>query len=196
MSQPESRNVTPPEAADAARFRDVIRHLGSGVTIVTSSLSGEPVGLTATAVCSVSATPPMLLVSLTTASHTAQGVSQTGAFAVHLLSYGGRQYAEQFASAGEHFRNINYSRASDKQVPLLDDVFGWFLCHVEHSVPVADHILFVGRVLHCQLKDNCPDPLLYFDRSYRKLAPGIQREAENLEPWGSAQDAGLPGFGW
>src|SRR6478752_1250224 len=198
MSRPEDK-VTPSIAgasAEAAAFRDVIRHLASGVTVITSSSkSGEPVGMTATAVCSVSATPPMLLVSLTTASHTAQGVMETGAFAVHLLPHSGRKYAEQFASRDLHFQGVKYALTSDKQIPVLADVLGWFLCQVENSLPVADHVIFVGRVLQCELKDKRPDPLLYFDRNYRKLAPAAERGAENLEPWGS-MDAGLPGFGW
>ena len=198
MSQPEDK-ATPSVAgasAEAAAFRDVIRHLASGVTIITSSSkSGEPVGMTATAVCSVSATPPMLLVSLTTTSHTAQGVMETGAFAVHLLPHSGRKHAEQFASRNLHFQGVKYALTPDKKVPVLADVLGCFLCQVEQSLPVADHILFVGRVLQCELKGKSPDPLLYFDRSYRKLAPGAEPGAENLEPWG-LQDAGLPGFGW
>ncbi len=197
MSRPEAK-VTPSVAgasAEAAAFRDVIRHLASGVTIITSSLSGEPVGMTATAVCSVSATPPTLLVSLTTASRTAQGVMETGAFAVHLLPHSGRRYAEQFASRSPHFQDVKYSPTSDKQIPVLTEVLGWFLCQVENSFHAVDHMIFVGRVLQCELKDKRPDPLLYFDRNYRKLAPGAERGAENLEPWGS-QDAGLPGFGW
>jgi flavin reductase (DIM6/NTAB) family NADH-FMN oxidoreductase RutF len=197
MSRPEAK-VTPPIAGastEATAFRDVIRHLASGVTIITSSLSGEPVGMTATSVCSVSATPPMLLVSLTTASRTAQGVMEAGAFAVHLLRHSGRKHAEQFASRNLHFQGVKYELTPDKQIPVLTDVLGWFLCQVEQSLPVADHMIFVGRVLQCELKDKLPDPLLYFDRSYRKLAPGAEPGAENLEPWGS-QDAGLPGFGW
>lgn len=199
MSQPEAGNAIPSAqgaSAEATVFRDVIRHLASGVTIITSSLGGEPVGLTATAVCSVSATPPILLVSLTASSRTAQGVAETGAFAVHLLPHSGRRYAEQFASRSSHFQDVKYSPTPDKQIPLLTNAFGWFLCQVENSLPVADHVIFVGRVLQCELKDKSPDPLLYFDRNYRKLAPGEERGAGNLEPWGSAQDAGLPGFGW
>jgi len=198
MSRPEDK-VIPSivgASAEAAAFRDVIRHLASGVTIITSSSkSGEPVGMTATAVCSVSATPPMLLVSLTTSSHTAQGVLESGAFAVHLLPHSGRKHAEQFASRDLHFQGVKYALTSDKQIPVLADVLGWFLCQVEQSLPVADHMIFMGRVLQCELKSKSPDPLLYFDRSYRKLAPGAEPGAENLEPWGS-QDAGLPGFGW
>jgi flavin reductase (DIM6/NTAB) family NADH-FMN oxidoreductase RutF len=193
MSQPEKAAAQPMEMSSA--FRDVIRHLASGVTIITSSLDEEPVGLTATAVCSVSATPPMLLVSVTTGSRTAHGISQTGAFGVHLLRHANRRYAEQFASRGAHFEGIEYSLAA-KNVPVLHHVLGWFVCEVEQTVPAADHVIFIGRVLRCELKDKLPDPLLYFDRSYRKLAPGAEPGAENLEPWGSAQEAGLPGFGW
>jgi flavin reductase (DIM6/NTAB) family NADH-FMN oxidoreductase RutF len=191
----EKRVMSQPEAqVPGAAFRDVIRHLASGVTIITSSLKGEPVGLTATAVCSVSATPPMLLVSVTTGSRTAEGIAETGVFAVHLLRHKNRGHAEQFASRGAHFERVAY--AMESKVPLLSDVLGWFLCEVEQTIPAADHMIFVARVVRCGLEDRLPDPLLYFDRSYRKLSPVAEPGAENLEPWGSSQDAGLPGFGW
>ena len=184
------------EGANAASFRDVIRHLASGVTIITSSLAGEPVGLTATAVCSVSATPPSLLISVTAGSRTAQGISESGRFAVHLLPHRGRHHAEQFASRRSHFDDVQFSRHPASNIPILSEVLGWFICAVEQAIPAADHLIFVGRVLECELTDRTPDPLLYFDRGYRKLAAGVEPGAENLEPWGSAQDAGLPGFGW
>jgi flavin reductase (DIM6/NTAB) family NADH-FMN oxidoreductase RutF len=198
MSQPENSLVAlqARRGVDAQVFRDVIRHLAAGVTIITSSVRGAPVGLTATAVCSVSATPPMMLVSVTSNSRTAVGIAETGAFAVHLLPHRARKHAEQFASRGEHFAEVQYSHLTEKRIPLLADVLGWFLCEVEQSLPAADHLVVVGRVVQCELKDSKPDPLLYFDRSYRRLAPGAEPGAENLEPWGSAQDAGLPGFGW
>jgi flavin reductase (DIM6/NTAB) family NADH-FMN oxidoreductase RutF len=183
-------------SADAASFRDVIRHLAAGVSIITSSLGGEPVGLTATAVCSVSATPPLVLISLTATSRTAQGVAETGWFAVHLLPHRGRRYAEQFASRGAHFEGVQYAKHSGGEIPVLSDVLGWFLCEVKQTIPAADHVIFLGGVVECELRDKAPDPLLYFDRGYRKLAAGVEPGAENLEPWGSTQDAGLPGFGW
>lgn len=183
------------EGANAANFRDVIRHLASGVTVITSSLAGEPVGLTATAVCSVSATPPSLLISVTAGSRTEKGIAETGGFAVHLLPHRERRYAEQFASRGSHFNGVQFSLHSQGEIPVLTGVLGWFVCTVEQVIPAADHVIFVGRVLECELTDRVPDPLLYFDRGYRKLAAGLETGAEKLEPWGS-QDAGLPGFGW
>jgi flavin reductase (DIM6/NTAB) family NADH-FMN oxidoreductase RutF len=197
MSQHENaKGSAQASGPDAAKFRDVIRHLAAGVTIITSALDGEPVGLTATAVCSVSATPPLLLISLSATSRTAQGVAETGKFAMHLLPHRGRRYAEQFASRASHFDGVQYARLSPSELPVLSDVLGWFVCAVEREIPVADHVIFVGRVLECELKDKAPDPLLYFDRAYRRLAAGTEPSAQNLEPWGSTQDAGLPGFGW
>jgi len=188
--------MSPHEEANATSFRDVIRHLASGVTVITSSLAGEPVGLTATAVCSVSATQPSLLLSLTTGSRTAQGIAESGKFAVHLLAHRGRRYAEQFASRGSHFDGLKFSQHSQSGLPVLSDVLGWFVCEVEQKIPAADHVIFVGRVLECEITDRAPDPLLYFDRGYRKLAARVETGAKNLEPWGSTQDTGLPGFGW
>lgn len=188
--------MSPREEANATSFRDVIRHLASGVTIITSSLAGEPVGLTATAVSSVSATPPSLLISLTTSSRTAQGITECGKFVVHLLPHRGRRYAEQFASRGSHFNGVKFSLHSASGLPVLSDVLGWFVCEVDQKIPASDHVIFVGRVMECEITDRAPDPLLYFDRGYRKLAAGVETGAKNLEPWGSTQDTGLPGFGW
>jgi 3-hydroxy-9,10-secoandrosta-1,3,5(10)-triene-9,17-dione monooxygenase reductase component len=188
--------AAPAQSAEGANFRDVIRHLAAGVTVITSSLGGEPVGLTATAVCSVSATPPSLLISVTAGSRTEKGIAESGRFAVHLLPHRGRRYAEQFASRGAHFNDVQFSRYSGTDLPVLTDVLGWFVCEVEQKIPAADHVIFVGRVLECELTDRAPDPLLYFDRGYRKLAAGLEPGPENLEPWGSPQDSGLPGFGW
>jgi 3-hydroxy-9,10-secoandrosta-1,3,5(10)-triene-9,17-dione monooxygenase reductase component len=188
--------AAPAQSGEGANFRDVIRHLASGVTVITSSLAGEPVGLTATAVCSVSATPPSLLISVTAGSRTEKGIAESGRFAVHLLPHHGRRYAEQFASRGSHFNGVQFSRYSGTDLPVLTDVLGWFVCEVEQKIPAADHVIFVGRVLECELTDRAPDPLLYFDRGYRKLAAGLEPGPENLEPWGSSQDSGLPGFGW
>ena len=189
MSQGEVGKEQQPVSPEL--FRDVIRHLASGVTIITSMGSGGPVGLTATAVCSVSAKPPMLLVSLNTASHTVEGVKASGAFAVHLLSHADKAYAEKFALPEHHFDGVSYRADQATGAPILNKALGYLVCVVENAVPVADHILFIGRVVGCGLNDKQPHPLLYFDRNYRKLSSETETPATILEPWGSAQDIGM-----
>jgi flavin reductase (DIM6/NTAB) family NADH-FMN oxidoreductase RutF len=175
-------------------FREAMGHLAAGVTIITSSFDGTPVGMTATAVCSVSAKPPMLLVSATTGSRTALGVEQSKAFVVHLLADHSQKHAEQFAAAGDHFAGIKYRRDEQTKVPVLHEVLGYFVCLVERTIEVADHMLFVGRVVECELKAPGRHPLVYFDRKYRKVA-ATESLPGSLEPWGSTHNFGLPGWG-
>lgn len=50
------------DLVDKATFRDGMSHLGSAVNVVTTIFGGKRHGLTASAVCSVSDTPPILLI--------------------------------------------------------------------------------------------------------------------------------------
>jgi flavin reductase (DIM6/NTAB) family NADH-FMN oxidoreductase RutF len=197
MSQLEPTAIPGPasqrEAVSAQAFREVMCQLASGVTIITASLGDVPVGMTATAVCSVSAKPPMLFISLTAGSRTALGVEERKTFAVHLLPHTRQKYAEQFAAAGDHFADIGYRRDPATGVPILEDVLGYFLCEVERSVVVADHALFVGRVMQCAVKATGQTPLVYFDRAYGKVTPVAELHPVNPEHW--AFDIGLPGWG-
>lgn len=177
-----------------AVFRELMGHLAAGVTVVTSALDGVPVGMTATAVCSVSAMPPMLLVSLTTNTRTAAGVERSKAFTVHLLNYSGRIYAEKFARPGDHFTEVAYRKHAITAVPVLQDVLGYLVCAVEQAVTVADHTIFFGRVLECELVDARRHPLVYFARGYREIAATPSAQAKSFEPW-AEHDAGLPGWG-
>lgn len=86
-------------ALDSATYRHVIGHFASGVTIVTADDDGVPVGVTASAVSSLSLEPPMLLVCLNSRLHTQRVMSRTGAFAVNVLAEDHGPLAERFAAA-------------------------------------------------------------------------------------------------
>ena len=53
--------AAPVVTADPEDFKEGMRQLAAGVTIVTTAVGERRNGLTATAVCSLSAEPPMLL---------------------------------------------------------------------------------------------------------------------------------------
>ncbi len=52
------------ELADKASFRDAMAHVGAAVNIITTDGPAGRAGFTASAVCSVTDTPPTLLVCL------------------------------------------------------------------------------------------------------------------------------------
>ncbi len=85
-------------------FIQGMRQLAAGVTLITSAHGGRRSGLTATAVCSVSAEPPQLLVCINQRAETYVTVQRSGAFAVNLLASDQHRLAEIFAGAGGNLR--------------------------------------------------------------------------------------------
>lgn len=157
-----------------SRFRRVLGHLASGVSVVTSlDAAGEPRGLTATAVCSVSLEPPLVLVSLDRTSTTHAALRASGVYAVNLLSADQRRLAVRFARAEPaKFRGLDH-RAGTTGAPLLDDAPGYVDCTVEREVPAGDHTVFIGRVEDARIRAVGDDrPLVYHLGRYGTLADG------------------------
>ncbi|HKP75308.1 MAG TPA: flavin reductase family protein, partial [Longimicrobiaceae bacterium] len=76
---------------DTSEFRRVVGHFASGVTVVTTLRpDGRPCGLTASAVCSVSLDPTLLLVCVEKDAVSHGCIEQSGVFAVNVLAGDGR----------------------------------------------------------------------------------------------------------
>ena len=86
-------------AADTGDFIAGMRRLAAGVTLVTAAHRGARSGLTATAVCSVSAEPPQLLACVGRDADAHDPIRAAGAFAVNVLASHQRPLAERFAGA-------------------------------------------------------------------------------------------------
>src|SRR5262245_62712299 len=86
-----------------------MRKVAGAVSVITTSTSdGERRGLTATAVCSLSVTPPSLIACVNRKTWVAQFVPDSGVFAVNVLSHVQEAIARTFAGqtgleAGERF---------------------------------------------------------------------------------------------
>src|SRR3979409_765350 len=82
---------------DQAQFREAMSRLGAAVHVVTTAGPGGKTGATATAVCSVSDTPPTLLMCLNRRSQTNPAVVENGVFCVNTLGAGGAAMAALLA---------------------------------------------------------------------------------------------------
>lgn len=153
------------------RFRDVLGRLAAGVAIVTSRQpDGSPSGMTATAVCSVSLVPPLVLACLDVGANTHRAVGSSGVFAVHLLAEGEAELARRFGGEGEEkFDGLAVSRAVTG-APLLAVGLGYCDCSVDRSLDAGDHTVFIGRVEAAGTRGpvGCP-PLVYYRGRYREL---------------------------
>ena len=118
-----------PEAAAAARrFRDVLGHFATGVTVVTSMSGGEPVGMTCQSFCSVSLSPPLVLFCPAKTSRAWPLMRQAGRDRVDppVLVVGVR------AAAGSEAEHLAGERLPLRQV-------GAGHAHVAHALDVDRH---------------------------------------------------------
>jgi len=148
-------------------FREVLSHLAGGVVIVTTrGHDGEPRGMTATAVCSVSLAPPLVMVCMSHEAATYDAVEQSGIFALNVLPATAERLARRFASGeGDKFSGLSH-QIGETGAPLLAEALAHCDCVVERSVPAGDHTIFIGRVVQVGRHERPSPPLLYFRGAY------------------------------
>ncbi len=152
-------------------LRTAMRHWASGVAVVTSRLGEHQHGMTVSSFISVSLEPPLVLVSLAQASRTHALVRESGVFAVSLLSSEqeavSNRFAGQIPDTEDRFAGLE-TAALETGAPLLVGSLAWIDCQLEQQVAAGSHSLFIGRVLAVRRFGG--QPLLYYDRAYRRLA--------------------------
>lgn len=170
-SSPAAHPVTPD--IDVL-FREAMGRLASGVVIVTCHVEGRPWGMTATACCSVSVAPPLLLVSLKSSTVSASAIQRSGRFGVSLL--GARTIeAAKFASRPGQPKFIDdYCGPSEpvgvSSTPVVRHAAAHVDCVVSQAHPAADHLVYIGDV-RAVLLQPADRPLVYCAQDYHGLDP-------------------------
>ena len=167
---------------DRQAFFEVMASFPSGVAIVTTlDADGVPRGLTTTAVCSVSADPPTVLVCVDLASRTLSALRASREFVVNFIGEGRSELCLLFASKEEDkFARVAWRR-TEAGLPLLhEDVLAWADCATEHELEVGDHVLFVARVRDGGVQPELEPPLMYYRRSWGVWSP--VHEADEPDP--------------
>jgi flavin reductase (DIM6/NTAB) family NADH-FMN oxidoreductase RutF len=143
--------------------------LAAGVTVVTARGEDGPLGMTVSAVTSLSARPPLLLACLRDGSRTLAAIRAHGAFAVHLLREEQHDLAVRFASpattASQRFAGTDPRRILG--VPVLAGTLAWSVCLLDDVRRYGDHHIVVGRVAAVHVGGG--RPLLWHDRRFRSL---------------------------
>ena len=100
-------------AVDQSEFRRVMGHFATGVTIITThDGDGNPSGLTANAVCSVSLNPPLVLVCVDKVSETYPCFDASHVFAINILSEHQEAISRRFASGRNPSVRMLWSRSA------------------------------------------------------------------------------------
>jgi flavin reductase (DIM6/NTAB) family NADH-FMN oxidoreductase RutF len=156
---------------DAATFRKTMRHLASGVFVITTRLDDRLHAMTATAFLPLSAEPALVLVCIHRDSDTHRALTQAARFGVNLLSQSQAALSRRFASKTlERYRFDDVPRfLGPGGVTFLKGSAAHVEVQTESSTAGGDHTIFIGRVTWAQ-SDPKFAPLVYHQGSHHGLA--------------------------
>ncbi len=148
-----------------------MRHVPTGVTVVTSLKDGEPRGITVNSFASVSLEPPSLLICVNREARSYLFISTSRIFCVNVLAGEQRRLAEHFSGKvrERQFAEIAYE-IDATGAPVLKDAIAHFDCELAHEYPVGSHSILIGHVLSCKARPG--SPLGYFNGGFHDF--GIQ----------------------
>ncbi|QIZ09013.1 flavin reductase family protein [Priestia megaterium] len=152
---------------DQQQFKQVIGHFASGVSIITVSNNGVDFGITASAVCSVSVDPPMLLVCVNKSTGTCHAISAAESFTVNIVNETQKELALRFARANtDKFDGVDFSYG-ELGNPVLGQTLATLECRVVEEVTGGTHSVFLGEVQMANAADG--DPLVYYRGKFGKF---------------------------
>lgn len=156
---------------DAALFRHLLGRFATGVTVITTRhADGQPEGMTASSVASVSLEPPLLLVSVDRQNVMHEALAQASHFVVNILAADQEALSRRFAELEQNrFEGVGF-HASRLGLPILDGVLAHIECVKDAVVPAGDHTVYVGLVTGGAVTDQ--RPLLYYRGGYADLSGG------------------------
>jgi flavin reductase len=153
-------------------FREAMSRLGAAVHIVTTAGPAGRTGFTATAVCSVTDQPAMLLVCLNRRSNSAPLLAQNGVFCVNTLGASESNLADLFAGrSGVHLEerfSVGEWTTLKTGSPVLATAVVAFDCRTAEIKAVASHNVIFGVVQGVRLGPSGP-ALVYHDRAYKPV---------------------------
>lgn len=163
---------------DAELFRQAFRRYAATVVLVTYFDRGaQASGMTATSMCSLSASPPSLLVCVNRTSRAHSEISERGRFGVNLLSVGQRSVALHCSRPGmdKRLREEWLTVDDGGGTPRLRGSLAHLECALDQTYEAFSHSLFIGRIERVWLNPIDAPPLLYHGGLYSQLESVAER---------------------
>jgi 3-hydroxy-9,10-secoandrosta-1,3,5(10)-triene-9,17-dione monooxygenase reductase component len=156
---------------EPARFRRVLSHLPTGVTVITADGVDGPVGMACNSFSSVSLDPPLVSFCPARSSATWPALRDAGGFCVNFMADHHEEVTRAFARKGvDRFAGIaHHPRARG---PALEDAVAWLDCEIRAEHEAGDHLIVVAEVVGL---DARPDgaPLVFFRGGYGTFTPRL-----------------------
>jgi flavin reductase len=155
-------------------FRDAMARLPAAVNIITTGGPGGRGGFTASAVCSVTDSPPTLLVCMNRTVSSAEAFRTNGVLCVNTLCGTQEKLSGIFAGATGVDGEARFEHGTWSPIvtgaPALDGALVAFDARITDMVEKGTHLVLFAEVEAVRLGGGADPALMYFARNYCRLA--------------------------
>ena len=156
---------------EATDFRNAMSLLTTAVNVITTEGAAGMHGFTASAVCSVTDTPPTLLVCMNQSSRSHAHFIQNKILSVNVLGAQHENLSNAFASSkfsSEERFKLGSWITLETGSPVLKDALASFDCEIEQIQQMGTHSIFICKVVAIQQSQQ-EESLVYFNRTYHHV---------------------------
>lgn len=154
-------------------FREAMSRFGAAVNLITTDGRAGRHGMIASAVCSVTDTPPMVLLCVNRSSRANEKLKINRTLCVNILSANHKHLSDRFSdpalSIDDRFGDADLWTRLPTGSPGFNDAAVMLDCRVDAISEVGTHSVFFCHVGDVRLGAK-EDALIYFDRTYHSLA--------------------------
>lgn len=174
-AQPEHE----PVSADV--HRSAARMFASGVTVAAARHEGRVHAIAATAFCSLSLDPPLVLLAVNATGQLVDFARKAQHVGISILGEEQREISEWAARRGRvPGPDVPFAtRSARTGAPLIEGAIAWFDCEVQTANRRGDHIVIVGLVVEAWAAEGAR-PLLYYEGTYHALGEALGAQGEPL----------------
>jgi flavin reductase (DIM6/NTAB) family NADH-FMN oxidoreductase RutF len=159
---------------DPGRFRDVLGHLPTGVTVIAAHGPDGPIGMAANSVTSLSLDPPLVLFCPAKSSTTWPKLRAAGAVCINVMAGHHEELTRRFAAKeADRFAGVPY--ADRETGPALHDAVAWVECRLRDEHDAGDHTIVVADVVAIEAAGAVDlEPLVFFKGRYGSFRAALE----------------------
>lgn len=152
-----------------AQYRRAMRRVAATANVISLNVHGKPLGITATAVSSLSMEPPSLLACINRGATVHASMADMAQFRVNILHRDQEDIARMFADKGmEEVRFATGWELAPDLPPRLIDAQASVLCRRIDHHQFGTHSIFIGVIEDVCVREDV-SPLLYWNGRYGGL---------------------------
>ncbi|MCX7206391.1 MAG: flavin reductase [Proteobacteria bacterium] len=151
-------------------YRSAMSLLTGAVNVVTTTGTSGRHGFTASAVCSVTDTPPTLLVCMNRSARSHSHFIDNKILTVNVLGVHHQSISSAFSSPINSEERFQYGNWTELKTgaPVLVDALVSFDCQIEQIQEVGTHTIFICPIVAIS-QSEYEQGLVYFNRAYHHV---------------------------